>query len=127
MVVRSTVFPSSLSACALPYFVQERVVFIPPPSPSHLHSVHTVLVPHDPAAEEARIRFMNRRVKRGVRFMDVEEEEEVKEEKEVNEEEETTTRRMKDEFPEQPQFDYRDVIGLVGSRTAEGSGCVWQV
>ena len=121
MVVRSTVFPSSLSACALPYFVQERVVFIPSPSPSHLHSVHTVLVPHDPAAEEARIRFMNRRVKRGVRFMDVEEEEE------VNEEEETTTRRMKDDFPEQTQFDYRDVIGLVGSRTAEGSGCVWQV
>ena len=119
VVVRSTVFPSSLSACALPYFVQERVVFIPPPSPSHLHSVHTVLVPHDPAAEEARIRFMNRRVKRVVRFMDVEEEE--------VEEEETTTRRMKDEFPEQTQFDYRDVIGLVGSRTAEGSGCVWQV
>lgn len=119
MVVRSTVFPSSLSACALPYFVQERVVFIPSPSPSHLHSVHTVLVPHDPAAEEARIRFMNRRVKRGVRFMDVEEEE--------VEEEETTTRRMTDEFTEQTQFDYRDVIGLVGSRTAEGSGCVWQV
>lgn len=119
VVVRSTVFPSSLSACALPYFVQERVVFIPPPSPSHLHSVHTVLVPHDPAAEEARIRFMNRRVKRGVRFMDVEEEE--------VEEEETTTRRMTDEFTEQTQFDYRDVIGLVGSRTAEGSGCVWQV
>lgn len=119
MVVRSTVFPSSLSACALPYFVQERVVFIPPPSPSHLHSVHTVLVPHDPAAEEARIRFMNRRVKRGVRFMDVEEEE--------VEEEETTTRRMTDEFTEQTQFDYRDVIGLVGSRTAEGSGCVWQL
>lgn len=118
MVVRSTVFPSALSACALPYFVQERVVFIPSPSPSHLHSVHTVLVPHDPAAEEARIRFMNRRVKRGVRFMDVEEEEE------VNEEEETTTRRMKDDFPEQTQFDYRDVIGLVGSRTAEGSECV---
>lgn len=119
VVVRSTVFPSSLSACALPYFVQERVVFIPPPSPSHLHSVHTVLVPHDPAAEEARIRFMNRRVKRVVRFMDVEEEE--------VEEEETTTRRMTDEFTEQTQFDYRDVIGLVGSRTAEGSGCVWQV
>lgn len=119
VVVRSTVFPSSLSACALPYFVQERVVFIPPPSPSHLHSVHTVLVPHDPAAEEARIRFMNRRVKRGVRFMDVEEEE--------VEEEETTTRRMTDEFTEQTQFDYRDVIGLVGSRTAEGSGCVWQL
>ena len=119
VVVRSTVFPSSLSACALPYFVQERVVFIPPPSPSHLHSVHTVLVPHDPAAEEARIRFMNRRVKRGVRVMDVEEEE--------VEEEETTTRRMTDEFTEQTQFDYRDVIGLVGSRTAEGSGCVWQV
>ena len=119
VVVRSTVFPSSLSACALPYFVQERIVFIPPPSPSHLHSVHTVLVPHDPAAEEARIRFMNRRVKRGVRFMDVEEEE--------VEEEETTTRRMTDEFTEQTQFDYRDVIGLVGSRTAEGSGCVWQL
>ena len=51
--------------------------------------------------------------------MDVEEEE--------VEEEETTTRRMTDEFTEQTQFDYRDVIGLVGSRTAEGSGCVWQV
>ena len=51
----------------------------------------------------------------------------VEEEEEVNEEEETTTRRMKDDFPEQTQFDYRDVIGLVGSRTAEGSGCVWQV
>ena len=63
--------------------------------------------------------------------MDVEEEEEVKEEEvkeeeeeeEVNEEE-TTTRRIKDEFSDQTQFDYRDVIGLVGSRTAEGSECV---
>ena len=126
MVVRSTIFLSSLSACALPYFVQERVVFVPPPSPSHLHSVHTVLVPHDSAEEEARIRFMNGRARRGVRFMDVEEEvnEEVNEEEERVNEEAPTKRRMKDEFPEQTQFNYHDVIGLVGSRTTAGRECV---
>lgn len=58
--------------------------------------------------------------------MDVEEEvnEEVNEEEERVNEEAPTKRRMKDEFPEQTQFNYHDVIGLVGSRTTEGSECV---